>query len=78
MLGNAKVDETKRAALQNGIKEALLQDFIQLRTQTDTKYDKLKWAIADLERLDEVVAFQSRTDAAKSAQGSKIKHRWRE
>ena len=76
-LGNAKADETKRAALLLGIKEALPQVFIQLTTQPGMTYDELKRAVvasstyltSDFERRDEAVAFQSRTDGNKAGMG---------
>ena len=69
-LGNAKAEETKRAALIIGIKEALPQVFIQLTTQPSMTYDELKRAViasstylaSDVERRGEAVAFQSKID----------------
>lgn len=45
MFGNAKAEETKREALLLRIKEALPQEFIQLKFQPVMTYDELKWAI---------------------------------
>ena len=74
--GNAKAEEAKRVALPLGIKEALPQVFIQLTTQPGITYDELKRAVvastyltSDMERRDEAVAFQSRTDGTKAGTG---------
>ena len=74
--GNAKAEEAKRVALPLGIKEALPQVFIQLTTQPGITYDELKRAVvastyltSDMDRRDEAVAFQSRTDCTKAGTG---------
>lgn len=64
-LGNAKAEQSKRAALLLGIREALPQVFIKQTTQPGMTQGELKRAViassiylmSDIERRDEAVAF---------------------
>ena len=95
-LGNAKAEETKRVALVLEVNDALPQVFIQLTTKPGMTYDELKqgdvvasstYLTSDIERRDEAVVFQPRTDGTKAGTGLdsnqceyclKRNHTWRE